>query len=85
MVPISCKASYTKNLVCYVKHTLCKYLSTTFNIKKNKADNSDFTKFGMKIGTVQDLQELPHWEKYQGHSSPNYDHNFPCHAYAFFL
>ena len=26
---------------------------------KNKADNIDFTKFGMKIGPVPDLQELP--------------------------
>ena len=27
----------------------------------NKADNSDLIKFGMKIGTVQDLQELPQY------------------------
>ena len=51
--------TYTnKKSFFYVKHTLCKYLSNTFNIKK-KADKNDFTKFGMKIGTVQDLQELP--------------------------
>ena len=27
---------------------------------ENKTDNSDFTIFGMKIGPVPDLQELPH-------------------------
>ena len=26
---------------------------------ENKTDKSDITKFGMKIGPVQDLQELP--------------------------
>ena len=26
---------------------------------ENKTDNSDFTNFGMKIGPVPDLQELP--------------------------
>ena len=26
---------------------------------ENKTDNNDFTKFGMKISPVQDLQELP--------------------------
>ena len=26
---------------------------------KNKIDNSDFKIFGLKIGTVPDLQELP--------------------------
>ena len=27
---------------------------------ENKTDSSEFTKFGMKIGPVQDLQELPY-------------------------
>ena len=27
---------------------------------ENKTDNSDFTKFGVKIGPVPDLQELPY-------------------------
>ena len=26
---------------------------------ENKTDNGDFTKFGMKIGPVPDLQEIP--------------------------
>ena len=50
--------TYTKNQGCYVNYTLRKYLSTSLK-PENKADNSDFIKFGLKIGTVQDLQELP--------------------------
>ena len=29
---------------------------------ENKTDNSDFTIFGIKIGPVSDLQELPYFE-----------------------
>ena len=35
------------------------YILKHYFKSENKTDDSDFTKFGMKIGPVPDLQELP--------------------------
>ena len=37
----------------------CEQMLRVWFKPENKTDNSDFTIFGMKIGPVPDLQELP--------------------------
>ena len=39
--------------------TMYKYILKHYFKPENKTDNSDFTKFGIKIGPVPDLQEIP--------------------------